>query len=136
MVVAVVLKVEGFAGPGGGDDGDAARVRQVGRERDGAGEADVGEAPSLAGVRQRRPRRAVVVGSAGVAHGMSGVVDRDRWKSLVYLVFFASLSTASSVHENTQLRVRKSSSRLIRFTVNSIYIYSSKSIYYKNIFHN
>ena len=79
MVVAVVLKVEGFAGPGGGDDGDAARVGHVGRERDGAGEADVGEAPSLAGVRQRRRRRAVVVGSAGVAHGMSGVVDRDRW---------------------------------------------------------
>jgi hypothetical protein len=37
---------------------------------------------------------------------------------------------------NYRLRVRKSSSRLIRFTVNNIYIYGSKSIYYKNIFHN
>lgn len=72
MLVAVMLKLEGFAGPGGGGNGDAARVGQVGRERDGASEADVGDAPSLAGVQQRRRRRAVVVGSAGVAHGMSG----------------------------------------------------------------
>lgn len=80
---AVVLKVEGLAGPGGRDNGDAARVGQVGRERDGAGEPDVGEAPSLAGVRQRRRRRAVMVGPAGVAHGMSGVVDRPGGKSCV-----------------------------------------------------
>jgi hypothetical protein len=34
------------------------------------------------------------------------------------------------------LRVRKSSSRLTKFIVNSIYIYDSKSIYYENIFYN
>jgi hypothetical protein len=44
----------GLAGPGGGNDGDAARVREEGGERNGAREADVGEAPPLAGVGQRR----------------------------------------------------------------------------------
>jgi hypothetical protein len=34
------------------------------------------------------------------------------------------------------MRARKSSSCLTKFLVNIIYIYGSKSIYYKNTFHN
>jgi hypothetical protein len=37
---------------------------------------------------------------------------------------------------NYGLCAKKNSSRLIRFTVNSIYIYGSKLIYYENIFYN
>jgi hypothetical protein len=37
---------------------------------------------------------------------------------------------------NYGLRVRKSSSRLTKFLENNIHIYGSKSIYYKNTFHN
>jgi hypothetical protein len=39
-------------------------------------------------------------------------------------------------HATNRLRGRKSSLYLTKFSVNSIYIYGSKSVYYKNTFHN
>jgi hypothetical protein len=58
-VAAVNAVVLGLAGLGGGNDGDAARVREVRGERDRAREADVGEAAAIrtvsaGGVRQSR----------------------------------------------------------------------------------
>lgn len=55
--------VAGFAvaGPRGGDNGDATRVREVRGKGHGAGEADVGAALPLAGMRRRRRKRGSMI---------------------------------------------------------------------------
>jgi hypothetical protein len=90
-VAAVIAVVLGLAGLGGRNDGDAARVREVGGERDGTRQADVGEAAakgtvSAGGVRRSRPWN---VGVRRVR------VDRDIWRSLEARLTFFSLSASA-----------------------------------------
>jgi len=64
------------------------------------------------------------------------IVKRVRY-ALAYLPRATKLDIPVSMKRcNYGLRARKSSSRLIKFLVNNIHIYDSKSIYYENIFRN
>jgi hypothetical protein len=135
---AVQAAVESATGQGGGEEaekpvtlrdvlGDASAMvpaRQGGHvcgRREGHGSL-IGEGRR----RHGRGRRRRGGGCAGAIDVMLHCRDANNY----------SEGLANYCTCNYWLRVRKNNSRIAKFLINNIYIYSSKLIYFKNIFYN